>query len=95
VDIAIRDILMNPDVESVTWGKLVLNAVINPITALLGLENGQLVDGTNSYARSMLTKALMEAVTVARARVLIYQTRIHYKKWRALLEKLPKIKVPC
>jgi len=75
-DIAIRDIfnyggmntIMNPDVESITWGKLILNAAINPITALLGLENGQLVDGTNSRARSMLTKALTEAVTVARAR---------------------------
>jgi len=42
-DVAIRDIfshggmntIMNPDVESVTWGKLVLNAAINPITAYL------------------------------------------------------------
>uniref|UniRef100_A0A6B2KZ10 3-methyl-2-oxobutanoate hydroxymethyltransferase n=1 Tax=Arcella intermedia TaxID=1963864 RepID=A0A6B2KZ10_9EUKA len=59
---------LHPDVSSVAWGKLVLNAAINPITALLGVENGKLVDGTNSRARSMLIKALMEAVQVAEAR---------------------------
>ena len=39
------------DALSVIWGKLVLNAAINPITALLGLQNGQIL--TNSSARKM------------------------------------------
>jgi len=33
-----------PDLDRVLWGKLLINAVINPLTALLGVQNGQLVE---------------------------------------------------
>lgn len=56
---------IHEDATSVIWGKLVLNAAINPITALLGLQNGQIL--TNAYARKMAQRAVTEAEKVATA----------------------------
>ncbi len=39
-----------PDLESVIWGKLIINAVINPLTALLQVPNGGLDDDLYSLA---------------------------------------------
>lgn len=41
---------LNSDVEGVVWGKLIVNAAINPLTALLGVENGQLVKSERGRA---------------------------------------------
>jgi 2-dehydropantoate 2-reductase len=41
---------LNPNVEGVVWGKLILNAAINPLTALFGLDNGQLVKSDKGRA---------------------------------------------
>eukprot|EP01125_Pyxidicula_operculata_P007139 TRINITY_DN242_c1_g1_i3.p1 TRINITY_DN242_c1_g1~~TRINITY_DN242_c1_g1_i3.p1 ORF type:complete len:472 (-),score=107.31 TRINITY_DN242_c1_g1_i3:157-1572(-) len=60
------DTKIDPNLESVTWGKLVVNAAINPLTALLNLENGQLI--THPKAREMLKRATDEVVCVAKAR---------------------------
>jgi len=38
------DATARPDLTHVLWGKLLINAVINPLTALLGVQNGQLVE---------------------------------------------------
>jgi len=57
--------VVHANAESIIWGKLVLNAAINPITALLGLENGQIL--TNSSARKLALKAATEAEQVAHA----------------------------
>jgi len=38
------DATARPDLDRVLWGKLLINAVINPLTALLGVQNGQLVE---------------------------------------------------
>ena len=35
---------MSPDANGLLWGKLVINAAINPITALLGITNGELLE---------------------------------------------------
>lgn len=51
--------------ESLIWGKLAVNAGINPLTGLLQVPNGYLV--THSTARSLMSKAAKEAEAVAHA----------------------------
>jgi 2-dehydropantoate 2-reductase len=51
--------------ESLMWGKLVANAAINPITALLDVPNGFTVE--NEPARTLLTHLAEETAAVARA----------------------------
>jgi 2-dehydropantoate 2-reductase len=51
-------------VESLVWGKLVISAGINPLTALLGVRNGLLVE--DESARTALRLAVGEAEAVAR-----------------------------
>lgn len=53
------------DMRSVVWSKLVVNAGINPLTALLRVPNGYLVE--NDQACQLLTLAAEEAARVARA----------------------------
>jgi len=52
-----------PDVESLLWGKLAVNAGINPLTALLRVENGVLLE--RDEARQVLREAAREAAVVA------------------------------
>jgi 2-dehydropantoate 2-reductase len=54
------------DIDSVQWGKLVINAAINPLTALLRIPNGELL--ARSSARSLMTAASREAAAVAIAK---------------------------
>jgi 2-dehydropantoate 2-reductase len=53
------------DVESLLWGKLAVNAGINPLTALLRLVNGALVD--EPEARALMGEAAQETAVVATA----------------------------
>lgn len=48
------------------WLKLLINVGINALTAILSCPNGQLLE--NPAARSQLTKAVLEAAAVARAK---------------------------
>jgi 2-dehydropantoate 2-reductase len=52
-----------PDATALLWGKLVINAAINPLTALLRLPNGELLERT--AARQLLQAAAREAAAVA------------------------------
>jgi 2-dehydropantoate 2-reductase len=52
-----------PDPGALLWGKLVINAAINPITALLEIPNGDLL--TRPAARALLATAAREAASVA------------------------------
>jgi 2-dehydropantoate 2-reductase len=54
-----------PDPDALLWGKLVINAAINPLTALLGVPNGALLE--RPPARSLLAEAAREAAAVAAA----------------------------
>jgi len=54
-----------PDATALLWGKLVINAAINPITALLGISNGELL--SRRVARSLLQAVAREAAAVAMA----------------------------
>jgi 2-dehydropantoate 2-reductase len=53
------------DARTLVWGKLVINAAINPLTALLRVENGELLK--RSAARELMHTLADEAAQVARA----------------------------
>ncbi|MBK9053965.1 MAG: 2-dehydropantoate 2-reductase [Chloroflexi bacterium] len=53
------------DLDSLIWGKLIVNAGINPLTALLRQPNGFLA--TDPTARSLLAQIVWEAAQVAQA----------------------------
>jgi len=52
-----------PDATAMLWGKLVINAAINPVTALLRVPNGELLK--RSSARALLQASVREAAAVA------------------------------
>jgi 2-dehydropantoate 2-reductase len=54
-----------PDPKSLLWGKLVINAAINPVTALLNVPNGELLKDPAAHA--LLQAAAREAAAVAAA----------------------------
>ncbi len=54
------------DTQSLLWGKLVINAAINPLTALLRVPNGELL--ARSSARELMQEAASEAALVAAAK---------------------------
>jgi 2-dehydropantoate 2-reductase len=54
-----------PDPKSLLWGKLVINAAINPVTALLNVPNGELLKDPAAHA--LLQAAAREAAAVATA----------------------------
>ena len=53
------------DAQSLVWGKLVVNAAINPLTALLRVPNGELLE--RSSAREMMRALADEVAQVAKA----------------------------
>ena len=53
------------DARSIVWGKLVINAAINPLTALLRVTNGELLNRRS--ARDMMEALACEAAQVAKA----------------------------
>ena len=56
---------LTAEMAPVLWGKLVINAAINPLTALLGQPNGYLAE--NPLARELMGRAGEEAAAVATA----------------------------
>ena len=57
---------MSDDLDALVWGKLIVNAGINALTALLRVPNGALA--TTPEARALAEQAACEAVAVAQAR---------------------------
>jgi 2-dehydropantoate 2-reductase len=53
------------DAQSLVWGKLVINAAINPLTALLRVSNGKLLERPS--AREMMKALASETAQVAKA----------------------------
>ncbi len=51
--------------ESAIWGKLVINSAINPLTALLNVPNGELLE--RPTARALMGEIAEETASVARA----------------------------
>ncbi len=59
------EVRMAGDVAGLAWGKLVINAAINPLTALLRVPNGELLE--RPAIRDMLGQAASEAAAVGLA----------------------------
>jgi 2-dehydropantoate 2-reductase len=59
------DLSIVEKIEPVVWGKLIINAAINPLTALLRVKNGDLL--TNPPARALMGELAGEAAQVAEA----------------------------
>jgi 2-dehydropantoate 2-reductase len=57
---------LSDDLESLVWGKLIINVGINALTAILRVPNGQLVE--IPAASALMAQAVAEAVTVCQAR---------------------------
>jgi len=55
-----------PDLSSLVWSKLIINAAINPLTALLGVTNGELLE--SRAARKIMSIAAEEAASIASAK---------------------------
>lgn len=55
---------ISENVMSLIWEKLIVNCGINPITALTGLKNGELLD--NQESLDMMDKIAEEAINVAK-----------------------------
>ena len=53
------------DARALLWGKLVVNSAINPLTAILRIPNGQLLE--RPAARKLLQQLAQETAAVARA----------------------------
>ena len=51
--------------DALIWGKLVINAAINPLTALLRVKNGELLERPS--AREMMRELAIETANVAQA----------------------------
>jgi 2-dehydropantoate 2-reductase len=62
-DFAIEE---SEDLESLVWGKLIINAGINPVTAILRVTNGELIEREDTIW--LMYAAVKEAVQVARAK---------------------------
>ena len=57
--------VVSQDVESLAWGKVVINAAINPLTAILRVPNGALTESTDLL--ELMQWVADEAAAVARA----------------------------
>jgi len=57
---------ISEDLESIVWGKLIINAAINPLTAILQFTNEELLQ--SKEAIELVKKIVTEAMNVAEAR---------------------------
>lgn len=57
------------DLSKLVWSKLIINVAINPLTALLNVKNGQLLD--NESSKELMSLAAREAADVAQARGIV------------------------
>jgi 2-dehydropantoate 2-reductase len=57
---------MVANLDSLLWSKLIVNAAINPLAAILRLTNGELAE--NPYCRILMKQVVEEAAAVAKAK---------------------------
>jgi 2-dehydropantoate 2-reductase len=63
------EVHLSDDLESLVWGKLIINVGINGLTAILRVPNGQLVE--IPAASALMSQAVAEAEAVCRAKGVI------------------------
>lgn len=56
---------LSADIDGLVWGKIVINAAINPLTAILRIPNGVLVESEDTLG--LMKAAALEAAAVADA----------------------------
>jgi len=78
------EVEVEEDLASVQWGKLAVNAGINPLTALLRVANGALVE--DDQARTILGEAARETAAVAAA----LRVRLPYRDAAAQAEEVAR-----
>ncbi|EFA85778.1 3-methyl-2-oxobutanoate hydroxymethyltransferase [Heterostelium album PN500] len=54
------------DVDALVWSKVVVNAAINPLSAVLGVPNGYLVQ--DEYSKNLMKKIIVEGMEVCKAK---------------------------
>jgi 2-dehydropantoate 2-reductase len=54
------------DIDGLVWGKVIINAAINPLTAILRVPNGALVESEETIG--LMKAAALEAATIAKAK---------------------------
>jgi 2-dehydropantoate 2-reductase len=59
------DVAVTADIDKRAWMKLMVNAAINPLTALLRIPNGRLM--SNPHLLDLAAEVVDEGVAVARA----------------------------
>ena len=59
------DVSIEPDLDALVWRKLSVNCAINPLSAILGLPNGRLLEADDSH--TTLRAAAEEVASVAAA----------------------------
>ena len=57
--------VVSQDVEALAWGKVIINAAINPLTAILRVPNGALVESDDTL--NLMWSIVAEAAAVAQA----------------------------
>lgn len=57
------------DVQGLVWGKLVVNASINPLTAILRIPNGALLE--SEWARQIMRESANEVAAIAHAKGIV------------------------
>jgi len=57
--------VVSEDVEALAWGKVIVNAAINPLTAILRVPNGVLVESADTL--ELMRSITAEAASVAKA----------------------------
>ena len=81
------------DAQSLIWGKLVINAAINPLTALLRVPNGKLLESPS--AREMMGRLAIETAQVAKREKIQLPFSDPSPPPKKLLGKQPRIIHPC
>ncbi len=61
------DVELTDNIQGHIWKKVIINSGINPITALTGLKNGEILE--RSYIKNLLTMICRESMAIARTEV--------------------------
>jgi 2-dehydropantoate 2-reductase len=78
------EIHTSENTDALVWAKLVINAAINPLTAILGITNGELLQRPS--ARALMGACAQEVVRVAHA----LHIRLPYQDAVGQVEKVSK-----